>query len=128
MKDITTIQDIQLLVNTFYESVRDSEIGFFFEEIAQVNWEKHLPKMYIFWQALLFADVKFDGNPMGAHFPINEKMAMEKHHFDTWLRLWKSTVDQLFSGEIAESAKSKAENIASLMSYKMEMDTKLRKL
>ena len=33
--------------------------------------------MYIFWQALLFADVKFDGNPMGAHFPINEKMAME---------------------------------------------------
>ena len=55
-------------------------------------------------------------------------MAMEKHHFDTWLRLWKSTVDQLFSGEIAESAKSKAENIASLMAYKMEMDTKLRKL
>ena len=128
MKDITTIQDIQLLVNTFYESVRESEIGFFFEEIAQVNWEKHLPKMYIFWQALLFADVKFDGNPMGAHFPINEKRAMEKHHFETWLRLWKSTVDQLFSGEIAEAAKSKAENIASLMSYKMEMDTKLRKL
>ena len=28
MKDITTIQDIQLLVNTFYESVRESEIGF----------------------------------------------------------------------------------------------------
>ncbi len=40
----------------------------------------------------------------------------------------RSTVDQLFSSEIAESAKSKAENIASLMSYKMEMDTKLRKL
>ena len=84
--------------------------------------------MYIFWQALLFADVKFNGNPMGAHFPINEKMAMEKHHFETWLSLWKSTVDQLFSGKIAKSAKSKAENIASLMSYKMEMDTKLRKL
>ena len=40
MKDITTTQDIQLLVNTFYESVRESEIGFFFEEIAQVNWGK----------------------------------------------------------------------------------------
>ncbi|WDT68650.1 group III truncated hemoglobin [Cloacibacterium sp. TD35] len=127
MKDITNTQDIQLLVNTFYDSVRQSEIGFFFEEIVPVNWEKHLPKMYLFWQALLFADVKFDGNPMGAHFPINEKMAMEKRHFETWLNLWKSTVDQLFSGEIAESAKSKAENIANLMAYKMEMDTKLRK-
>ena len=83
--------------------------------------------MYIFWQALLFADVKFDGNPMGAHFPINEKNGNGKHHFDTWLSLWKSTQTN-YSHEIAESAKSKAENIASLMSYKMEMDTKLRKL
>ena len=63
---------------------------------------------------------------MGAHFPINEKVAMEKHHFNTWLKLWKETIDQLFSGEIAESAKNKAENIANLMSYKMEMDTRLR--
>ena len=126
MKDITTIQDIQLLVNTFYESVRKSEIGFFFEEIAQVNWEKHLPKMYIFWQALLFADVKFDGNPMGVHFPINEIIPMEKKHFEAWLKLWKETVDENFSGEMAESAKNKAENIAKLMSFKMETETKLK--
>ena len=126
MKDITTIQDIQLLVNTFYESVRESEIGFFFEEIAQVNWEKHLPKMYIFWQALLFADVKFDGNPMGAHFPINEIIPMEKKHFEAWLKLWKETVDENFFGKMAESAKNKAENIAKLMSFKMETETKLK--
>lgn len=125
MKDIASIQDIQLLVNTFYDKVKTSEIGFFFNEIAAVNWEKHLPKMYIFWQSVLFADVKFEGNPMGAHFPINQKAAMEKHHFETWLKLWKQTVDELFSGEIAESAKNKAENIASLMAYKMEMDRRL---
>lgn len=126
MNDIKTIQDIQLLVNTFYDKVKTSEIGFFFSDVVNVNWEKHLPKMYIFWQSVLFADVKFDGNPMGAHFPINEKVAMEKHHFETWLKLWKETIDQLFSGEMADSAKNKAENIANLMSYKMEMDTKLR--
>ncbi len=125
MKDIASTQDIQLLVNTFYDKVKTSEIGFFFNEIAAVNWEKHLPKMYIFWQSVLFADVKFDGNPMGAHFPINQKVAMEKHHFETWLNLWKATIDELFSGEIAESAKNKAENIANLMAYKMEMDRRL---
>jgi hemoglobin len=37
-------------------------------KLAKVNWEKHLPKMYIFWESVLFATVKFDGNPMGAHF------------------------------------------------------------
>jgi len=126
MNDITTTQDIQLLVNTFYDKVKTTEIGFFFNDVVNVNWEKHLPKMYIFWESVLFATTKFDGNPMGAHFPINEKVAMEKHHFETWLKHWKETIDQLFSGEIADSAKNKAENIANLMSYKMEMDTKLR--
>lgn len=128
MNDIKTKQDIQLLVNTFYDKVKNSEIGFFFNEIAAVNWEKHLPKMYSFWESVLFATTKFDGNPMGAHFAINEKTPMEKRHFETWLKLWKETIDQLFSGEIAESAKNKAENIANLISYKMEMDTKLRNL
>ena len=126
MNDITTTQDIQLLVNTFYDKVKTSEIGFFFNDVVNVNWEKHLPKMYIFWESVLFATTKFDGNPMGAHFPINEKVAMEKHHFETWLKHWKETIDQLFSGEMADSAKNKAENIANLMSYKMEMDTKLK--
>ena len=126
MNDIKTTQDIQLLVDTFYDKVKTSEIGFFFNDVVNVNWEKHLPKMYIFWESVLFATTKFDGNPMGAHFSINEKVAMEKHHFNTWLKLWKETIDQLFSGEMAESAKNKAENIANLMSYKMEMDTRLR--
>ena len=126
MKDIVSQDDIQVLVNSFYDKVKTSEIGFFFEEIAKVNWEKHLPKMYIFWESVLFATVKFDGNPMGAHFPINEIIPMEKKHFEAWLQLWKETVDENFFGEIAESAKNKAENIAKLMSFKMETETKLK--
>lgn len=126
MQDITQTKDIELLVNTFYDKVKTSKIGFFFDKIAKVNWAKHLPKMYVFWESVLFASIKFEGNPMGAHFPINEIVPMEKAHFETWLKLWKQSVDELFSGEIAESAKSKAENIAKLMSYKMEVETKLR--
>lgn len=126
MKDIVSQDDIQQLVNSFYDKVKTSEIGFFFEEIAKVNWEKHLPKMYIFWESVLFATVKFDGNPMGAHFPINEIIPMEKKHFEAWLQLWKETVDENFFGEMAESAKNKAENIAKLMSFKMETETKLK--
>ena len=126
MKDIVSQDDIQQLVNSFYDKVKTSEIGFFFKEIAKVNWEKHLPKMYIFWESVLFATVKFDGNPMGAHFPINEIIPMEKKHFEAWLQLWKETVDENFSGEMAESAKNKAENIAKLMSFKMETETKLK--
>lgn len=120
MKDIETIEDIELLVNTFYDRVKqDDTIGFFFNDVAKTNWAEHLPKMYQFWRALLFMDTKFEGNPMGAHIPINAKVPMEEHHFDHWLKLWKGTVDDLFEGEIANDAKMKAQNIAKMMAFKM---------
>lgn len=107
MKDITTREDIELLVNSFYDKVKKDEIiGFFFNDIAKTNWQTHLPKMYNFWQALLFADIKFEGNPMGAHFPINAQAPMEEYHFEHWLKIWKETVDELFAGEMARMPKT----------------------
>lgn len=61
---------------------------------------------------------------MSKHFPINEMQAMEKHHFEHWILLWKNTLDENFEGEMAEMAKIKARNIANLMAYKMEMARK----
>jgi hemoglobin len=122
MKQIETKDDIELLVNKFYDKVgRDKTIGFFFNDIANVNWDTHLPKMYQFWETLLFGNVSYKGNPMAKHFPINEIQAMEKHHFEHWLKLWVATIDENFEGEMADTAKTKAGNIANLMAYKMEM-------
>jgi hemoglobin len=45
---------------------------------------------------------------------------MEKKHFDQWLSLWKTTIEENFIGENADMAIYKSENIAKLMSYKME--------
>ena len=64
-------------------------------------------------------DIKFDGNPVGAHIPINLQVPMEEHHFDYWVGLWKETVDELFEGETAEDAKNKGQNIAKMMAFKM---------
>ena len=63
---------------------------------------------------------------MAAHFPVNEMEAMEKHHFEHWLKLWTETVDELFDGETAELAIYKAKNISQLMAYKMETARRLR--
>lgn len=122
MKLLETREDIELLVNTFYDKIKKDEvIGFFFNNIAKVNWNEHLPKMYQFWETLLFGQVSYKGNPMAAHFPINEIKAMEKHHFDHWLKVWTATVEELFTGTKAEMAIYKAQNISQLMAYKMEM-------
>lgn len=122
MKKLETTEDVKLLVNKFYEKVgKDESIGFFFDDVANVDWNLHLPKMYKFWETLLFGNASYKGNRMAAHFPINEMQAMKKHHFEHWISLWTTTLEENFEGEMAETAKTKAGNIANLMAYKMEM-------
>ncbi|MDN3607498.1 group III truncated hemoglobin [Kaistella yonginensis] len=122
MKKLETRQDIEDLVNLFYDKVQnDDKIGFFFNDVAKVDWAHHLPKMYSFWETLLFGQISYKGNPMAMHFPINDKVPLEKAHFAHWVKLWTETVEENFAGEMAELAIYKATNIANLMGYKMEM-------
>ncbi len=126
MKKLETREDIELLVNKFYDKVQNDEtIGFFFNEVAKVDWSKHLPKMYAFWETLLFGQISYKGNPMAVHFPINAQVPMEKRHFEQWVKLWTKTIEENFTGEMAETAIYKASNIAKLMGFKMETATKL---
>ncbi len=122
MKSIETRTDIEDLVNKFYDKViKDEVIGFFFTEIAQIDLKKHLPKMYNFWESILLGNPVYDGNPMRVHFPLNQVVALEEQHFDRWLMLWQETLEQNFSGQNAETALLRAQNIARIMSYKMKM-------
>jgi hemoglobin len=126
MKKLETREDIEQLVNLFYTKVtKDEKIASFFTDIAKVNWDNHLPKMYSFWESILFGQMTYKGNPMGAHFPINEIKAMEQEHFDRWLELWTTTVEENFSGENADLAIYKAQNIAKLMAFKMDIARRL---
>lgn len=126
MKKLETREDIEFLVNEFYNQViQDEKIGFFFDEVAKVDWSHHLPKMYSFWETLLLGNVSYKGNPMAMHFPINKKVAMQKVHFEQWVKLWTKTINENFSGELADLAVYKATNIANLMAYKMETAKKL---
>ncbi len=126
MKKLETREDIELLVNKFYDKVgSDETIGFFFNDVAKVDWSHHLPKMYAFWETLLFGQISYKGNPMAIHFPINAQVPMEKRHFEHWVKLWTQTIEENFTGEMAETAIYKATNIAKLMGYKMETATKL---
>ncbi|MDN8999618.1 group III truncated hemoglobin, partial [Staphylococcus aureus] len=84
-----------------------------------------LPKMYAFWESILFGQMTYKGNPMQKHFPINELKAIEKPHFDRWLQLWNDTISENFEGKMADMALSKAQNIANLMAYKMEIARRL---
>ena len=120
MKDIENREDIVLMVNSFYEKVnKDELISHFFSTVIDVNWEKHLPVMYNFWENIIFGSPVYEGNPMKPHIALNQKSPMEARHFERWLELFLGTVDELFSGDRAEFTKQRAISIATVMQIKL---------
>lgn len=108
-KPIETRTDIEKLVNEFYDKVRKDElIGPIFNDVAKVNWDEHLPKLYNFWSDLLLGENTYEGRPFPPHLPLN----LKGEHFERWLTLFLQTVDESFVGLKAEEAKRRALNIA----------------
>ena len=121
--DINSRTDIELLINSFYNKVKkDDTIGFIFNDIAKINWEQHLPIMFDFWETLLLDAVSYSKNVMEVHYTLNHKIPLEEKHFQRWLQLFSETVDELFTGDIASMAKTKAKSIAALMQFKMKQE------
>jgi hemoglobin len=117
MKDITTREDIKLLVDTFYGTVRKDELlGPIFNERIKDKWPEHFQKLYSFWQMVLLQEPSYQGRP----FPPHANLPIDSTHFQRWLEIFNSTVDALFAGEKANEAKWKAGNMAEVFRSKIE--------
>ncbi|MCC9073316.1 group III truncated hemoglobin [Flavobacterium sp. F-65] len=115
--DITTIEDIKLLVNTFYAKVqKDDLIGPIFNERIQGRWPEHLETMYKFWQTILLEQRAYSGSP----FPPHKHLPVDQSHFNRWIEIFTKTVDSLFIGILAEEAKMRGVNMASMFLHKIE--------
>jgi hemoglobin len=119
-RDIENREDIRLLIDSFYAKVRgDGVIGYFFNEVAKVDWEHHLPVMYDFWEGILFQKTGYAGNPMVVHTLLNQKSPLRKEHFDRWKQLFLETIGEHFEGEKADLAAQRALSISNLMEIKI---------
>lgn len=116
-RDIESLDDIKLLVDTFYAKVqKDPLIGPIFESVVKGHWDTHLDKMYRFWQTILLDEVAYSGSPFLAHAPL----PIHKEHFQAWLILWKETLNEQYEGQKATDALWRAERMAEMFEYKLD--------
>ncbi len=126
MTDLKNKDDIILLVNSFYEKVKENELlGPIFNHIAHVDWEQHLPKMYSFWDFILFGSQDYQGHPLRPHLALNAIHPIGNEHFKEWLRLFEKTVLELYEGEKASEIIQRAKGIGETWSYKIDYLNKL---
>ena len=120
-KDISSSADVQWMVDRFYDKIKEDKlVGFIFTDVMKVNWQKHLPVMYGFWENALFFTGGYNGNALKKHININKVIPLQKKHFTRWLQLFNLTVDEYFEGEKATLAKQRAHSIATIMQIKIK--------
>jgi hemoglobin len=117
--DIENRDHIEQLMRAFYaKAIPDAIIGHYFTQVIQMDLEKHLPVIVDFWETVLFGVAKYKSNAIAIHQHLHEKSAFEDKHFTQWVKLFQSTVDELFEGEKAELAKQRALSIATVIKVK----------
>lgn len=117
LHDINNLDDIKKLVDVFYDRVReDVLLAPIFNGVIQDRWPQHLSTMYRFWETVLLGNHSYVGSPFVPH----AKLPIDAQHFDTWLSLFTATVDELFTGKVAEEAKWRADKMALMFETKIK--------
>ena len=116
-KDLKDRADIHLLVSTFYGRIRkDVYLAPIFERHIQ-DWDSHFEHLTDFWEAQLFFKKRFEGNPLEIHQKVDaaENYTINEQHFGIWINHWIQTLDDLFTGEKADTLKARARKIGTFL-------------
>lgn len=114
--DIATPADLDRFVAAFYAKLlRDPIVGFFFNDIARIDLDTHLPKISAFWQQQLLGLPVYRGQTFAVHAELQRQVTLKGGHFHRWLFLFDQTIDELFAGPVADAAKQRARSIAASM-------------
>lgn len=115
-RQLLDIEDVKLLVDSFYTKVKDDELlAPIFNLKIDNRWPEHLQKMYTFWQTTLLGEHTYFGSP----FPPHAQLPVDNRHFKQWISLFDQTVDELFTGDKAEEAKWRAGKMAEMFELKV---------
>ncbi len=113
MADLDSPEQIAEMVRRFYADVaQDSLLGPMFNDVAQVDWSAHLPKLTAFWCRALLSMPGYEGNPFRVHQTVSAKSPFTVAHFERWLELFVETVDCCWSGPRADRAKALGSRVA----------------
>jgi hemoglobin len=119
-KDISNREDLLKLLTLFYNKLLgDNSISYLFTDIAKIDLPHHLDILVNFWDSVLFQNDVYRKNAMQPHLTLHQQSPLQKHHFETWLKYFNESVDELFEGEKAFLAKERALSIATVMQIKI---------
>jgi hemoglobin len=122
--DIANRSDCERVVRAFYaRALADPIIGFIFVDVAQLDLEAHVPRITSFWETVLLGRQTYSGGAFAPHAALHARVRLRRGHFERWVWLWATTVDEHFAGPVAERAKAHAVRVARAFHSRLEAMT-----
>jgi hemoglobin len=119
-RDLDSPEEIAEMVRRFYQDVaQDDLLGPMFNDVAQVDWAEHLPKLAAFWCRALLGLPGYQGNPFRAHTLVHAQEPFTPAHFQRWLELFTDTIELGWSGPNCNRALTLAHNVARVHSNQL---------
>lgn len=111
-----TKENINKLVIIFYTKVlKDEKLApFFIEKLGNdMNsdiWQKHITLLTNFWYTISYGRGEYNGSPFAPHMQIS---GLDKEAFQSWLNLFFSSLDKVYTEDIGNKFKERSSIIAS---------------
>lgn len=121
--DIQSREDLFKIVSDFYiDLLASKDLSHFFVSFKDEKVLKHHLKTLVdFWDNTLFYSGTYKKNAIKPHIDIQAEKGINSFHFDEWLSLFKKAVDSNFKGQNADTIKSRALSIATVMKLKLKV-------
>jgi hemoglobin len=108
--DLSTPAQVHDLVTIFYrEIVFDDLLAPVFDEVAEVDWAEHIPRLIDYWCWILFGGEPYGGAVTRTHRHLHALQAITPAHCDRWYALWTTCIDERWAGPCADHAKRHAQ-------------------
>jgi hemoglobin len=122
-RDISSRQDLHLIVSEFYKDLLENEeLNRFFKEFRdETKLRAHLEILVDFWDNTLFYSGSYSKNAIKPHIKIHSDKVISASNFENWLMLFNKAVDENFQGQNADTIKARALSIATVMKIKLNI-------
>jgi hemoglobin len=110
-RDITTGNDVGVVVRGFYRAaIPDPLLGPAFERFG-VEWPRHLPRLVAYWEHVLLSRPGLATNTVAVHAGVQQVAPFGPAQVTRWVELWEETVDEFYVGPVADLAKARAHEV-----------------
>lgn len=113
MQDILSEADIDRWMHAFYGKLLLDPVTA--PKFENLDLNAHMPRLTAFWAFVLLEKDGYKTNVFEKHLHLH----LEKTHFETWLRYFMETTDELFAGPNAETAKKRVKLLATTFLHKL---------